>query len=416
MKNKAMRCGTGVRLMALLLMAALLMGSCFAVEPEELKSTITNAENAMVEQAGLPADATLLDKQDGFPAGSSICDWAAIAFALNGRADCYDVYLDALESYVTDQYAQNGGLDRTKATEWHRIALTVLALGGDPTAFGTDAEGQPVNLIADGTYNFFAALDAQGTNGLIFALITLDANNYTVPEGSANTRESILAALLAAQSSDGGFGLSKESSDVDITAMALCALAPYKQDADVAAAIDAALSYLSGVQTENGGFFSYDVETSESASQVIIALSALGIDPQTDERFIKNGVSVYDALMSYQSGSGFVHTKDEAEAGNDVMATEQAVLALTAMRIMQENGGRLYDFTNCAAPESAAPSQGQQAPDAEESAEPAAPSAAPEQPETEQSGSNIMLWVAGGAAVVLIAAIIALTAGKNKKK
>lgn len=48
-----------------------------------------------------------------------------------------------------------------------------------------------------------------------------------MPEDAAYTREEILAAILEAQEPDGGFGLTAGASDVDITAMALQALAPY---------------------------------------------------------------------------------------------------------------------------------------------------------------------------------------------
>ena len=121
-------------------------------------------------------------------AGDSVSDWLAVA---SGRAGLQRPdYLRDLESYVTSMYRENGGLDRIKATEWHRITLAVQAQGGDPTAFGRDREGKPIDLVAEGTYNWSRSrsLGAQGLNGWIFALITLDSGGFAVPEGAAYTR------------------------------------------------------------------------------------------------------------------------------------------------------------------------------------------------------------------------------------
>lgn len=157
-------------------------------------------------------------------AGDSVSDWLAVA---SGRAGLQRPdYLRDLESYVTSMYRENGGLDRIKATEWHRITLAVLAQGGDPTAFGRDREGKPIDLVAEGTYNWSRSrsLGAQGLNGWIFALITLDSGGFAVPEGAAYTREDMRRAILSAQTEEGAFGLSAGTADVDITAMALQAL------------------------------------------------------------------------------------------------------------------------------------------------------------------------------------------------
>lgn len=277
--------------------------------------------------------------------GEPVSDWMAIATGCSGDPVKRNAYLQGLEDYVTRQYANNGGLHRIKATEWHRISLAILALGGDPTVFGKDA----INLIADGTYNFQMAdsLGLQGLNGWIFALITLDAAAYEVPENARFTREDMLREILSAQTEDGGFGLSGSSADVDITAMALQALAPYcAENAEVAAAADRALDWLAAQQNENGGFTSWGSAAAEGTAQTVIALCSLGIDPRTEERFIKNGNSPVDGLMQYQTEDGmFRHTLD-SEA--DIMATEQAALALIALDRLDRSGRRLYDLTDVA--------------------------------------------------------------------
>lgn len=278
--------------------------------------------------------------------GESVSDWIAIATGCSGDPVKRNVYLRGLEEYITGEYEKNGCLHNIKATEYHRISLAVLALGGDPTAFGQDASGAPIDLIAEGTYNWdnSESLGTQGLNGWIWALITLDAKGYLVPEDAIYTREDIIAAILGAQSDEGGFGLSGGSPDVDITAMTLQALAPYYQyDTDVQGSVDRALYWLSAQQNESGDFTSWGCGTAEGTAQTVIALCSLGIDPRTDVRFVKNGKSAVDGLMQYQVDGGmFRHTMD-GEA--DVMATEQAALALIALERLDANGNRLYDFT-----------------------------------------------------------------------
>ena len=49
---------------------------------------------------------------------------------------------------------------------------------------------------------------------------------------------------------------------------------------------------------------SWGSENIESASQVVVALTGLGIDPHRDERFVKDGNSVIDNLMNFALEDG----------------------------------------------------------------------------------------------------------------
>lgn len=283
-------------------------------------------------------------KADAKTAGDPQSDWAALLAGRTGCTENREAYLDALWDEVSRQYAEDGGLDSIKATEWHRTALTVLALGADPTCFGTDPQGNPIDLIADGTYNWRTTdtLGTQGLNGWVFALITLDAGNYTVPTDGTYQREDMISAILSAQEPDGGFGLTAGQPDVDVTAMALQALAPY-QDL-YGQEIDRALDYLSSTQTDRGDFENWNSTSAESSAQVILALCSLGIDPRTDARFVKAGGSALDGLLLYQTQTGaFCHTQGD---GDNFLATEQAELALCAIQRMDAGKGRVYDFSD----------------------------------------------------------------------
>lgn len=317
-----------------------------AKDSKDLKEQIEETAGSLKEAAG-SEKRYLLDDEEVLPAGSSLSDWTAMALVFSGRKEAYESYVKRLEAYVTEQYETRGTLDSFKATEYHRIALTALALGKDPTAFGTDRNGNHVNLIFDGIYNFPGdGPGQQGSNGLIYALLALDAGNYEVPENARYTREILIDELCGLQAEEGGFGLTEGSKgDVDLTAMALQALAPYREQEQAALAVEKACRWLSGQMTENGTFFCYGSESAESSAQVILAVCALGMEPDTTEAFLKNGVSLLDGLETFRLENGlYMHTRGD-RTGN-LMATEQALLALEAVERLRTTGNFLFDFTD----------------------------------------------------------------------
>lgn len=254
--------------------------------------------------------------------GSSYSDWSAIALSVSGKSFDKDTYLKKLSEYVTEKYSEENLLSANKSTEWHRIALAVMASGADARSFnGTD-------LISDGVFNR-ENLGRQGINAYIWALITIEAGRFEDTETAINTVDSIIAAILSNQNDDGGFSLSGRISDPDITAMALYALAPYRSRGEVSNSVNRAVEALSSMQNDDGGFSSAGAPNAESAAQVIIALSALGIDLGSDTRFIKNGKNAADALLEYRTDTGFSHL-----LGNDTdtMATYQSLIALCAYK------------------------------------------------------------------------------------
>ena len=310
---------------------------------------------------GVSEDAILSTRTAEYAAEGGL-DWYALYMYRAGYESDYAAYGSALEDAVSQKYQENGGLDRVRASEWHRTGLAATACGGDALAFGTNAAGETINLVADGVYDRGKTEDlgAQGINGLTWGLLLLDSRGYAVPAGAADTRETILTRILSAQSAERGFSLSGEGVSADLTAMTLQALAPYQNsthtftvtdkatgttvERTVSEAIELALGALSACQMENGGFGD-DGESSESASQVIIALCALGIDPATDARFVKRGGSVLDALLRFaKPDGGFAHTLEKGADGSNAMAGEQALGALTAYMRFKDGLHSLYDL------------------------------------------------------------------------
>ncbi len=310
---------------------------------------------------GVSEDAMLSTQTAEYAAAGGL-DWYTLYMYRAGYESDYAAYGSALEDAVSQKYQENGGLDRVRASEWHRTGLAATACGGDALAFGTNAAGETINLVADGVYDRGKTEDlgAQGINGLTWGLLLLDSRGYSVPAGAADTRETILTRILSAQSAERGFSLGGEGVSADLTAMTLQALAPYQNsthvftvtdkatgttvERTVSEAIELALGALSACQMENGGFGD-DGESSESAAQIIIALCALGIDPATDARFVKRGGSVLDALLRFaKPDGGFAHTLEKGADGSNAMAGEQALGALTAYMRFKDGLHSLYDL------------------------------------------------------------------------
>ena len=302
-------------------------------KPEETGSR--TVESVWEETAGY------LDAYDAQEKTSAGKEWVFIGLTLAARTDDKDrrTYLDSVDSYVREKGKNR--LHENKSTENSRVILGIVSAGGDPEEIG----GQ--NLIAG-----LADIDyvkQQGNNGPMWALMALDAvreqkrtagNGWEEAEEIAYFREELIDSILTAQKEDGGYSMMNGESDTDLTSMAVQALAPYRDRTEVKACIERALKHLSGRQKEDGTFEGYGFRTSESISQVILALTSLGISPETDERFIKNGITLTDALLSFRTGSGFKHVlKDESV---NAIATEQAFLALNALITVRNGAAMRY--------------------------------------------------------------------------
>lgn len=281
--------------------------------------------------------------------GSIGGEWLALGLARSGRSVPAGYY-DNVVQYVKANVNANERLHNSKSTDNSRVILALTAIGKDPTNVGGH------NLLKG--LDSMSYINKQGINGPVFALIALDSHNY--PTFGEVTRDVLIDRILSEQvKADGGWalgGADEEASDVDITAMTIQALAPYyKTNAKVKTAVDKGLTWLSAHQEEDGGFASWGAVNSESCAQVIVALAALGIDPLTDSRFIKNGITALDALCGYYTqddtlGKGFAHVKQSSGGyvggAYNQMATEQAYYALNAYYRFANSQNRLYDMTD----------------------------------------------------------------------
>ena len=313
-------------------------------------------------------------------AGSTGGEWMALGFARSGR-EVPDSYYNSVVAYVDEKIDGDGRLHATKCTTNCRFIVALTAIGKDPTDVGGH------NLLAG--LNDMGYIRKVGVSGVIWTLIAFDCGRYEMPKGI--DRETLVDTILDFQVPGGGWANSGNIADPDVTSMAIQALAPYREDADVQNALDTAVTVLAGMLDETGNFPSQYGASSESVSQVIVALCTLGIDPNTDARFVKNGMSALDGLLGYYvEGGGFQHIHSGKIDG---IATEQGYYALTAYFRMLEGKTPLYDMSDRFA---VTPQQSQT-------------------PEAEKQ-HFLWLWIVLGTGIVLTAICLLLKKKLGKRK
>ena len=276
-------------------------------------------------------------------------EWTVLGLARGGYfavdSDYFARYYADVASKAPELTAasgRDGALNAYKSTDNSRVILALSAIGRDATQVGG------CDLTAP--YADFAWVRNQGINGPVFALLALDSRNYL--SGSAVRRQCV-DAILAAELSSGGWAMSGAAADPDVTAMVLQALAAYRGEAAVAAAVSRGIDALSAMQSSDGGFTSWGSANAESVAQVIVACTALGIDPDTDSRFVKDGGSAGDALLTFYD-AGAAAFRHKASGGTDSLATEQAVYALVAVSRFRRGQSGLYQETDAPAVETPA--------------------------------------------------------------
>jgi len=183
-------------------------------------------------------------------------------------------------------------------------------------------------------------LENPSINMNIYALLAVDSGQYETPAGF---REAQVNTILEGELDQGGWSFFGSTPSPDITGMALTALAPYADQENVQSAITRAVDYLSHAQSETGGF---DIamnggDASESVSSAIVGLASVGVDP-IGEDFTKAGGNLVQHLLKFkQNDGGYSHLQDGSSSD---MATQQALLALTAYQSFVNGGGLVYQF------------------------------------------------------------------------
>lgn len=277
-------------------------------------------------------------------------EWAVLGQA-RAKVPLSEAYIAAYYEKVVAYVKANIGSDgvlvdpeshNPTVTDNERIILALTAIGKDPANVG---DKNLLTALQDKDIMKVTDTSKTDINGLVMGLLALNSRNYT------SDTSWLVQAVLEQQNKDGSWRASADTKpvgDVDMTAMALQALAPYHKDGGnetVNTAVEKALNWLSGKYRSG-----YD--SSESCAQVVIALSALNLDANTDARFTKTvegkTLSVLGNLLQYRvaENGGFKH--QFADKAVNEMATEQALCAMAAYARFTEKANALYDMTDAA--------------------------------------------------------------------
>lgn len=305
--------------------------------------------------------------------GSMSGEWAALVLGRAGRMteEWKTKYLAAVKTSfdnVSETLKAQNKLHSRKLTDNSRAIIGLYSADADVTNFYGWNLCAPLagdNVGGDKTEESQDYKDTiwQGINGPVYALIALDYAGYksegetkvtdVTEENTTTLRDDYLNDILSKEISGGGWALSGTSADPDITMMAVQALSKYTYLPEVNDAVERALTVRSSKQNAQGGYSSWGSVNAESISQVICGLTMLGIDPTTDERFIKNGNTLVDALKSfsadcvkdkvtYSEYRGYAHVANsDGTYSYNQMATEQAGYAMVALWC-QKKGQKLY--------------------------------------------------------------------------
>lgn len=240
---------------------------------------------------------------------------------------------------------QNANIELTKAeTEKLQEIMTVMVGASSEYYLGRTSSTYSAGAVRAMQY---LGMDPSDINGLDYlapltntdkaaATSTQDFNSYLEDIASIEPfvwrsrgvdgdvlAERFITRVLADQTPDGGFdnyyGVNVAQGhavswrdDARYTAETLTALASYKDKEYVAKAIEAGLEYLSSVQLADGSFANMSKETpdGEVTLAVMKMMEALDISLE-DERFVKNGNTVADAMRTfYVDGVGFISNFD----------------------------------------------------------------------------------------------------------
>ena len=245
------------------------------------------------------------------------------------------------------------------------LNLTINELAGN-TPLVTDRAKAEIILAALGIDSTrLTPLDgAEYSNAAKLAAMNLGTSHYTAPwvllaeqAGQlklTDAQRNSMIALLTDSKNLGDNGLffttwaGETYADPDTTGTALAALAEYNTSEypKVQAFVHKAVEGLSKAQNSNGSFGNVN-----SDAMVITGLTALGIDPGADARFVKGGCSLADALLLYvnDTRNGFTTAAVGAVNGESTqkaaaLATEQGFRALVTLEKLASLNGDSKSF------------------------------------------------------------------------
>lgn len=318
-------------LCAVLLLAVLCTQTAFAAKGGNLR---TRSAAWLQNPQNTGFDFTETDYPD------SILDWTMFTLARDNReipAE-YPAYMEkTLDNAFSALYP----------ADFARMALSAAACGLDPRQIGA--------------HDLLAALETPDysaqiyLSSLVYPLLAMHFRSDF--HFAQETRQTIVDTILRAQQPDGGWSYCSVDTgygivtDPDSTAMALQALAPYREQAAVQAAAEQGFAYLKTQQGETGAVLSFGAPSAESTAQYILALCAWGKQPDADA-YAVNGITLLEALCGFLNESGGARNFQNAE---DPLTTYQVLQALTAADRLHNGKAGLFTYDKDEAEQTTAP-------------------------------------------------------------
>lgn len=285
--------------------------------PEDGDQDNSDADNS--DSVTKEAITKAIDQSSNYLNGK-VSAWGAVALKKAGK-QVPKGYLQGVKQKVKEAKG-----DFRRITDYEKYTIGILAAGGDPTNIAG------YNLV-EKIYN--GDITKQGINGVIYGLIALDSANFEIPEDAKWTKKKMIQELVKKQNEDGGWTGFTSGSSIDITAMALTALAQHQDQKGVRQAVESAVNFLANQST--------NLDNSTSTAQVIIALTANGINPTKKKFKPNNSTNLVSYLLSFQNeDGGFAWKKGDQ---SNVFSTEQPLQALVAYQLFMNGNGTLYEFS-----------------------------------------------------------------------
>ena len=222
---------------------------------------------------------------------------------------------------------QSGKLSReTVPTTIERVILILTALGLDANDFcGQDLTAW---LYENQNWNNYVSSD------LIWGLIALDSGKYTAADGY---REALIQHLTEYQKQDTGaffYSHGYNADDVDMTAMAMIALAPYKDsNATAKKMYDAGWKYIESNRDDQGNYGGKSYDPCCTNAYVVIAKCAAGQTGMED--------TVSWMLKNCLGEKGF-----NLNGEYNGMSTYQGMMAMAAYQRAKASKADLFDMSD----------------------------------------------------------------------
>ncbi len=298
----------------ILIISAIFQFSGISANAENISEYKDGILSFQLSQSGSANTQTWIDSELTNNAGIS-SEWYILALSQSGNYN-FSTYTQALNDYIMNNEIYS-------ASTRLKYALVLASAGETNSPYITETLSNSIGQ--------------QGVMSWIYGLHVLN-NGFSCEEYSV---QDVISQLLSMQLNDNGWAVMGSNGDIDVTAMAIQALSPYYSTIpEVHQAIDNAVIFLSERQKDYGGYASFGTDNLESTAQVVTALSSIGIDSFSDERFIKDGHTLLDGMNRYRLPDGsYSHIQD---GEMNFLATMQAFYTFVAYERFQQGKSPLY--------------------------------------------------------------------------